>query len=143
LKINRGRTIIIEEPELNLFPKAQKSIMEFFTESINKYDNQFILPTHSPYVLTSLENLMYAHKLGNFSEGKYKKQVNSIIEEEYWIDHKNVSVYYLDEENEIDLMDHEEALINKEYIDSVSNTINNVFDKLLEIEMLIEKEIKG
>lgn len=138
---NRKRTWIIEEPELNLFPKAQKKLIEFLVESVNSFDNQFILPTHSPYILTSLENLMYAYKLGNSCKGKFKKQVESIVDEKYWINQDDVSAYYLGEENEIDLMIREEALINKEYIDSVSDSINRDFDNLLEIELLIEKEM--
>lgn len=139
--VNRGRTIIVEEPELNLFPKTQKKLVEFFTESIKKYDNQFILPTHSPYILTTLSNLMYAHKIGTIEKGKYEKQVANIIPKKSWIDVNDVSVYFLNNGKAKDLVDVEECLINLDNLDNVSETINNDFDNLLELEMTMEKEM--
>jgi energy-coupling factor transporter ATP-binding protein EcfA2 len=134
----RRRTFIIEEPELNLFPKAQKKLMEFFVESLNEYGHSFLLPTHSPYTLTSLENLMYAYKLGNIKDGTYKDQVSKIVEEKYWLNPDEVSVYYLNGEEAINILDKTEALINKDYIDSVSEITNKEFDSLLAIEVQYE-----
>lgn len=132
----RGRkSFIIEEPELNLYPKAQKKLVEFLTFSINDFDHQMLLTTHSPYILTALENLMYAYKMANIADGKYKEQVKEIVEEKYWINPEDVNVYFLGKDGEVDLMDREEVLINKEYIDSVSSNINEQYDKLLAIEV--------
>ena len=136
----RKRTFIIEEPELNLYPKAQKKLVEFLTFSINDFDHQMLLTTHSPYILTALENLMYAHKMANIADGKYKEQVKEIVEEKYWINPEDVNVYFLDKEGEVDLMQRDYALINKDYIDSVSDSTNEIFDKLLSIEVAHENE---
>ncbi len=136
----RKRTFLIEEPEQNLFPKAQKKLVEFLVSYVNKFDHSLLLTTHSPYILTALENLMYAHKLGNENNGKYREKVKAIIGEIYWIDQKYVNVYYLGGEKEIDLMQRDESLINKDFIDSVSEIINEEFDKLLNIELKLENE---
>jgi predicted ATPase len=136
----RKRTFIIEEPEQNLFPKAQKSLMEFLINCINQNGHSLLITTHSPYNLTALENLMYAFKLGNSLNGKYEDFVGKIIEKKFWIDPKNVNVYSLEKEGQRDLMNREETLIDKEYIDSVSKVINDDFDRLLEIELVIEKD---
>jgi predicted ATPase len=134
----RKRTFIIEEPEQNLFPVAQKSLVEFLTESVNTFGHKLLITTHSPYILTSLENLMYADKLGQIND--LKLQINNLIDQKYWINQKDVQVYYLDKDKEIDLMDREYALIKKDKLDSVSEVINDVFDELLKIENDFEKE---
>lgn len=142
LKVNRGRTIIVEEPELNLYPKTQKKLVEFFIESINQFGNQFILPTHSPYILTTLSNLIYAHKIGAVEDGKYEKQVDKIISKKSWIDVNDISVYYLKDGHASNMVNIEDCIINLDDLDSVSEVINKEFDELLEIEIAIEKEIK-
>lgn len=139
-KERRKRTFIIEEPELNLYPKAQKKLVEFLTFSINDFDHQMLLTTHSPYILTALENLMYAFKMGNIADGKYKEQVKEIVEEKYWINPEDVNVYFLGKDGSVDLMQRDYALINKDYIDSVSDSINEQFDKLLSIDVAHQNE---
>lgn len=131
----RKRTFIIEEPEMNLFPEAQKKLVEFFAENINDNGHKFLLPTHSPYILSALTNLVYAHKLGTVNSGKHKSEVNSIIDEKLWINICDVSAYYLQDGTAKDLIDRDEALINIDDLDSVSSIINKEFDELLAIEV--------
>ncbi len=135
----KKKTFIIEEPELNLFPKAQKKLIEFLTSSVKEFNHSLLLTTHSPYILTALENLMYANKLGTMDNGKYKNKVTAIVDEKYWIPQEDINVYYLGEEKEEDLMQRDDSLINKDFIDGVSEIINNDFDKLLSIEIASEK----
>lgn len=134
----KSKTFIIEEPELNLFPKAQKKLMEFFVENINNNGHSFLLPTHSPYILSSIENLMYAYKLGNIENGIHKDKINLIVPESYWINPEYVSVYFLNNGESKDVLDRKEALIEKDYIDSVSKILNDEFDQLLNIEVEYE-----
>jgi predicted ATPase len=138
---NRSRTFIIEEPEQNLFPETQKLLMEFFVEMVINYDHRLLITTHSPYNLTSLENLMYAERLGNALDGKFKKEVSNIIDEKYWINQNEIDVYALKDGKAECLMNREESLIEKEYLDGVSNIINDEFDSLLDIELKIEKDV--
>jgi predicted ATPase len=53
--------LIIEEPEQNLFPSTQKSLIYFLLESVNKnLNHQLTLTTHSPYVLYAINNCILA-----------------------------------------------------------------------------------
>lgn len=131
----RKRTFIVEEPEQNLFPTAQKKLVEFIAKSINKHKNQFLLPTHSPYILTTLSNLIYAHKIGTMEKGKYEKEVDKVIPKKSWIDVNDVSVYYLNEGDANNMIDIEECIINVDDLDNVSEIINKEFDELLNIEV--------
>ncbi len=130
----RKRSYIIEEPELNLFPKTQKKLVEFFAKSINQFHNQFILPTHSPYILTTLSNLIYANRLGTVENGKYEEEVNKIISQKSWIDVNNLSVYYLNFGKANDMVNVKDCIINLDNLDNVSELINKEFDELLNIE---------
>lgn len=136
----RERTFIIEEPELNLFPKAQKKLMAFFVENINKNGHSFLLPTHSPYMVSALNNLMVAYRIGQ----KHKEKVSQIIPEQYWINPENVSAYKLVyDENEQGVVANKEKgnlilddlqEISIDYLDGISTEINSIWDKLLQVE---------
>lgn len=132
--------IIIEEPELNCFPTTQKKLMEYFISKI-KYETtahfdyycRLIITTHSPYILTSLNNLMYAHEVGQ----EHREDTNNIIDKKYWINPDDVSAYMLLTDGTCeDILDRKENLIKAEKIDSVSGFLNEQFDALLNIELV-------
>lgn len=56
----RKRTFIVEEPEINLFPSVQRKLMSFFVENINNNGHSFLIPTHSPYFLSAINDLLIA-----------------------------------------------------------------------------------
>ncbi len=136
--INRKRTFIVEEPEQNLFPVAQKKLIDFLTGEVNMHGHQMLLTTHSPYILSAIENLIYAHKMGTLEGGKYEERVEEIISKKYWIDQKDVSVYFLGGGVAKDIVLRDEPMIDKEYIDSVSDILNAEFDSLLSIDVEYE-----
>src|SRR5690606_38465608 len=51
---------VIEEPELNLYPSSQKDLIEFIIKRINGSGDNLIITTHSPYLLTTIDNLIQA-----------------------------------------------------------------------------------
>lgn len=131
----RKRTFIVEEPEINLFPTVQKKLMEFFVKSINDFGHSFLIPTHSPYILSSINNMIYAYSLGNLESGKYKKKVDAIISEKFWISPEDVSAYYLKDGTATNILNIDESLIKIDDLDNVSEIINREFDELLNIEV--------
>ncbi len=52
--------IIIEEPELNLFPKTQTKLVYDILKFIKKDRDNVVITTHSPYILYALNNCMQA-----------------------------------------------------------------------------------
>ncbi len=127
---------IIEEPELSLFPTTQKDLINYIVERIYPLDDILFLTTHSPYILTSLNNLLYAYKIGQTNS----EETNKIIDKKYWVNSKEVSAYLLNEKGEAeDLMDYEINQIRAERIDEISRKINEEFDALLNIEYNIDK----
>ncbi len=71
------RTICIEEPEIHLHPRFQSYLAEMFCEAYSKYNVNFVIETHSEYLIRKLQLL---------AAGKG---------EEHNIDRKDVSIAYV------------------------------------------------
>ena len=132
--------ITIEEPELNCYPETQKKLVENLIEKIkfkdfqksNEYYSNLLLTTHSPYILTSLNNLMYAYEVGKLNSSEAEK----VIDKRYWLNPNDVSAYQLKKEGTCDnIFNREENLISAGRIDEISNILNEQFDALLNIEL--------
>jgi hypothetical protein len=121
---------VVEEPELNLFPTVQKSLVEYIAQSINERGSRCIITSHSPYILASFDALVQA---GNASE-KDPKETAKIVPEELWIKYDDISCYYFDEKGNVTNAKNDDFRnIGSEVIDTVSDAINDDYDKLLNI----------
>jgi predicted ATP-binding protein involved in virulence len=130
-----GYTIYIEEPEAHLFPTAQKRVVELisiiYNAAIPKSPVQFFITTHSPYVLTSLNNLIQAGKMLNELKEQQRTELYSIIPEEQIIDPSVVKCYALVNGKCQSIMSAETGLITSEIIDDISDELSVEFGKLL------------
>jgi len=124
------RGIVIEEPEQNLFPKAQKEVIEFLLKEINEKNSLFLM-THSPYVLSTLNILMMAHKVGSLSS-KASKEVEKIIPKSKWLNRDDFSAYYI-EDGKAKNIKGKTGLISENVIDDISDEIDSEFQELLEL----------
>lgn len=129
----KKKTFIIEEPELNLFPASQYELVKFLSQSLYHH-NQLLLTTHSPYILTSLNNLMYAYKVGQDN----KEEISKIIEEKYWVNPNIVCAYQLLPDGTCENIISEDGLTMAEKIDSVSRKINEEFDLIQDIKLSVK-----
>ncbi|WP_232472952.1 AAA family ATPase [Brachyspira pilosicoli] len=130
--------LIIEEPEAHLYPKMQKEIIDFIVNFMNMTNNSILITTHSPYILTSANNLLYAGKLReNYKDNKEKiEKINNIVGEYGAINPNEINAFklYLNDFRYTNLIN-EEQEINSEEIDDVSNTINETYTKLFDMEL--------
>ena len=129
---NRRAFVIIEEPEAHLFPKAQKKIVNLIALLVNSTESRVILTTHSPYILTSANILLYSDKV----EGNRKNAADSVVHRSIRLSYDNASAYVVGTENKtiVSLMDEETHMIDTEYIDSVSGITNEELERLLDME---------
>ncbi len=128
--------IIIEEPEAHLFPMAQRHMVELISLLVNATDSRVILTTHSPYILSSANLLLYSDKV----ENAIPKDNNNVIPKSYRISYRTFDAYRINNSNGNEkyissLMDKETHMIDVDYIDGVSKINNEDLDKLIMAEI--------
>jgi hypothetical protein len=133
LGLGRGRSVYIEEPEAHLFPSTQKLLVEFVAQTFRRRSGKMnlVVTTHSPYILTSMNNLLQAGKLYAESSPKVKQRLAKIISRTSVFAPREVAFYALENGKAKSLVDAETGLIHADVIDRVSDDIAIQFNKLL------------
>ena len=127
--------IYIEEPEAHLFPEAQKetayAIAKVLNRLMEKPGARIFLSSHSPYIMTSFNNLLQAGQI--ISETPEKSDsVEKIVPKGTALQPNVTAAYFLDGESK-NIM--EDGLIDAEKMDSVSYTIMDDYDQLMELKV--------
>lgn len=130
-----GQTVYIEEPEAHLFPSAQRNIVELIATVFNsrKEQLQFFITTHSPYVLTALNNLLQAGLLYEESSEDIQYQLEKIVSRYKSLDVEDLSAYVLSDGKCNTIVCPDTGLIDARVIDSVSDELAIEFDKILNL----------
>ncbi|MBJ7296325.1 MAG: AAA family ATPase, partial [Dolichospermum sp.] len=126
--------MVFEEPESHLYPESQSDIVELIGLLANVYNNQIIITTHSPYILSAFNNLLYAYQVGKNKIGDEKEAVESIVNSKSWIDPNRISAYFISENGYESIIDEKLKLIQAEKIDSASSIINDKFNDLFNLD---------
>ncbi|MBD2295733.1 AAA family ATPase [Anabaena sphaerica FACHB-251] len=126
--------MVFEEPEAHLYPETQSDIVELIGLLANVYNNQIIITTHSPYILSAFNNLLYAYQVGKNKVGDEREAVESIVNSKSWIDPDRISAYFISENGYESIIDEELKLIQAEKIDSASSIINDKFNDLFNLD---------
>lgn len=128
---SKNTTLVIEEPEAHLFPSAQADVVKLIGKTYNLTEeaSNFIITTHSPYILMSINNAVQAYiaKTSNFNiqSNSAKEWINAAINP------KNISAYILTNGKIKSIVDEETGLINAYEIDQISSKLSNDFEELL------------
>lgn len=130
-----GQTVYIEEPEAHLFPSAQRNVIELIATVFNyrKEKLQFFITTHSPYVLTALNNLLQAGLLYEESSQDILHQLEKIVPRFKALTTSDLSAYVLANGKCSSIICSDTGLIDAKVIDSVSDELAIEFDKLLSL----------
>lgn len=122
--------VIIEEPEAHLYPSLQNKVVEFIAYFANINKSSILITTHSPYMLTSVNNLYYAGKtIQQFPE--LSKKVHDVIGNSCEITPKNITAFKINKDTSIqNLINEEYDEINTEMIDEISDSINTKYTEL-------------
>jgi energy-coupling factor transporter ATP-binding protein EcfA2 len=135
LKENYHFNYVIEEPELNIYPKTQHQLIKYLIKNVfdftrvNYQRKKMVITTHSPYILASINNLLLA-----FQKGKEKpKEVNKIINKSSWINPEKFNAYELRNGKSYKIMNHRLGQLKSNMIDQVSDEFADEFDKILSL----------
>jgi predicted ATP-dependent endonuclease of OLD family len=131
---------ILEEPEAHLFPIAQKQLIELLALMVNHNDdNQLIITTHSPYVLTVFNNLLFANRVVEKNPST-QSEVAQIIPQDSWLSAKDFSAYSLGNQSVSEdtrycepIFNQEKGTIQQNYLDTVSEILGGDFQALYSI----------
>ena len=120
---------IVEEPEQNLFPNSQQLVINSLIEYNNSTkENKLIISTHSPYILSSLNNSILAEEVFE----KTGKTIDS-YKNKNRVAFAEVSAYKFEYGRIYSIKDEETKLIYADAIDECSDNINSDFDELLDL----------
>jgi AAA15 family ATPase/GTPase len=122
-------SIAIEEPELSLFPSAQIELLKYLLELITPLNYHLTITTHSPYTLTTVNNLIYAYQVGQKNRG-----VNNIVANKLWLNPDDVGAWYVENGTVRSIIDEENHQIRAEEIDKVSEVLNQEYDKIMDLK---------
>lgn len=129
LKDEYNFNFVVEEPELNLYPKAQHELIKYLVKNCLLDRKNLILTTHSPFILASLNNLLLAYDKGQSKP----KEVNKIIKKESWLNPKNFIAYQLKNGKAYKITDDKLGQIKENMIDRISDEFSDEFSKLLNL----------
>jgi hypothetical protein len=122
--------VFIEEPEAHLFPSTQSKLIEYLCVLSNlSIRSRMFVTTHSPYVLTKINNLMVAFQVGQKTATRAK--VERIVPHQAWVDPDRTCAYALQDGGSRSII--KDGLIDASYIDSVSGDLAREFDQLLRL----------
>ncbi|MBK8610900.1 MAG: AAA family ATPase [Chitinophagaceae bacterium] len=145
------RSFVIEEPELNLFPQAQYYLIEFLESkrtdphgSWEDYGTIHTYTTHSPYILSSLNNLLYAYKVKSILNSRLSQEERvgngyKINEEvigkivKATINPKTFTAYQISNGVAESIFNEETGLISDNFIDMASDKVDDDFNELMEL----------
>ncbi|MEJ7666241.1 MAG: AAA family ATPase [Hymenobacter sp.] len=132
LKSLSPKSFIIEEPELNLYPTAQQGLLNWLVEKCTKGENDLTITTHSPYILSHLNLLLYAYQVAE-KHPERKEAVAAIVPKASWINPKEFACYQVENGGVQSLVDAELGLIDDNELDGLSGDAADAFDNLIRL----------
>ena len=133
----KKQILVIEEPELNLFPSTQHFLIDWIMKKMRKSNGSIVITTHSPYVLSVVDNLILAQEILRKSADKklVVSKIKEIIPSMALVDFNEVSSYFFNSNGFVkDIKDTDIKSLGAEYIDEASNELGYIFDELCNIE---------
>lgn len=133
----KKQMLVIEEPELNLFPSTQHFLIDWIMRKMRKSNGSIVITTHSPYVLSVVDNLIFAQEVLKKSNNKklVLPKIKELIPSMALIDFDDVSSYFFHSNGTVkDIRDTDIKSLGAEYIDEASNELGHIFDELCNIE---------
>lgn len=121
-------SLFIEEPELNLFPSAQKKLLYFLISQIKEKDHRVFFTTHSPYVLYALNNCIMGWLVRENIPQEISEQLESF---KAWINPDKVSAWQIENGSLVSIQERNTKSIGKHYFNKIMNETMNEYYTML------------
>lgn len=139
-KFNKSAFInIIEEPEQNLYPATQWSMLQSLLSFNNAtHKNKLLLTTHSPYIVNYMNIIVQAYllkeKIIKHSESNLLEELKDLIPLDSLTNVKDIAIYQMEGGNINNLPVSYNVFSDNNFLNNFLKEGNTVFDKLLELE---------
>lgn len=117
--------VMIDEVDLHLHPSWQQRVLADLLRTFS--NTQFILTTHSPFVVEALNNYLKRHKLGAQATGD--DEIDALLP----LETDQVRAYLMENSTKQSLMDADSGLIDDTLL-AYFNHINVVYDRMRDME---------
>ncbi len=131
--IESGNLVVIDEPESHLHPEAQRKLVYGLAEAVNQGLN-LILITHSPYILSCVNNLIKFNKINNeYPDDKNLQMLKQQHPDLVALD-KPVHAYNFKLDGTVDDIVLENGLIDEAEFTLPFDRINALYEEMRDIE---------
>ena len=125
---------IVEEPELNLFPRSQMEVLfSLIANNASAEENMVVFTTHSPYSLAIINTMIMGAKAYANATEEQRGQIEAILPVKYQINENEIAAYRLSSSDECycqPVINEKTGLVSKNELDSASDEIMRVFNSL-------------
>ena len=125
---------IVEEPELNLFPRSQMEVLfSLISNNASAEENMLVFTTHSPYSLAIINTMIMGAKAYANATEEQRGQIEAILPVKYQINDNEIAAYRLSSSDECycqSVINEKTGLVSKNELDSASDEIMRVFNSL-------------
>ena len=129
--LDSSAIVMIDEVDLHLLPEWQRRVV---TDLLRTFPNtQFIMSTHSPYIIEAVNNSLKRHKIDRLDI--QDEEVASIFS----LPPADVRAYAMDEGIARSMLDEELGLLDNFLLEYL-NAINAVYDRMRDIEWEAESK---
>ena len=111
---------------------SQKNLIELFAIMLNNTNSQLVLSTHSPYILSVANNLLFATRVVDKNPAS-TEDVESVIQRISWLNPNEVNVYFLRNGQCESVFNEMRGLIDQNMLDEISEELGADFDELYHI----------
>lgn len=134
---------VIEEPECNLFPTKQVELLKQILKKVMDPSRTLTITTHSPYLLSAMNNLLFAGMIVEKYGVAARKYVDEIVAPEYRLNALECSVYSLGRSINggvycRSIIDDETGMIDFNSLDTVSEELSGEFDALQDVLLKLD-----
>ena len=125
---------IVEEPELNLFPRSQMEVLfSLISNNASAEENMLVFTTHSPYSLAIINTMIMGAKAYTNAIEEQRGLIEAILPVKYQINENEIAAYRLSSSDECycqSVINEKTGLVSKNELDSASDEIMRVFNSL-------------
>lgn len=122
----QNTNLYVEEPEQNLFPEAQETLLYWMMKNIQheERENSLFITTHSPYILFALNNCLLGGLL------REKVLPDNLQSRDGWISPDDVAVYEI-HKGELKSIQDEDGLLDNNFLNRAYKKISKEYLSLL------------